>query len=569
MGRWKKYMAVVAVGMLVAAQAAGCGSTGSGQQTGGQTAGGKTAGDISAEKTEQGTDAPGETPQPSADKSAETDSGTKDISMKDPEKYEGLAEYTLTLNGSTAELSGGGTADGSVVTITEEGCYTVKGTLDDGQIILDGKDIRVKLVLDGADITCADSAPIYMKQGKGLMIQSAEGSENHISDGTSYTYTDEENKEPNAAIFSKGDILLGGYGTVNIDGNFNNGISSKDILQAEGGTWNVSAANDGVKGNDALYINDGEFSISSMGDGIASDGYLEINDGEIRVSARGGEASAAERSSKGIKALGDLTIGGGVITVEKATEGIESKGVMTVNGATVRISCTDDGLNTGGGNEMGRNTVDGAADGSHDLIINGGYIYVDAAGDGIDSNGCLTINDGVVIVNGPVNNGDGPLDTGTEVIINGGIVAVAGSSGMFETPSVSSGQCSVSVVQSGTAGSTVALLDENGKAVISMTPSKNFGAFLLSAPSVEQGQTYTVSTGGTVSGDISDGVCLDGVYTGGQTVAEVEMTDTSMGVGTQGMNGRGGMGGDMGARHAPGMGGGMEAQPAPGGRQGW
>lgn len=54
---------------------------------------------------------------------------------------------------------------------------------------------------------------------------------------------------------------------------------------------------------------------------------------------------------------------------------------MNIIGGEIRIlDATDDGLNTGG-----------ADSGSHAMTISGGYIYVNASGDGVDSNGTWTM----------------------------------------------------------------------------------------------------------------------------------------------------------------------------------
>ena len=44
------------------------------------------------------------------------------------------------------------------------------------------------------------------------------------------------------------------------------------------------------------------------------------------------------------------------------------------------------------------------------LYIHGGNIVVDAVGDGIDVNGAMEMTGGVVLVNGPTNDGNGALD---------------------------------------------------------------------------------------------------------------------------------------------------------------
>ena len=92
---------------------------------------------------------------------------TIDTEFTDREKsgsYKALEAVKITLNKTTATVSGSGAkADGSTITITEEGVYVVSGTLEDGQIIVDASDSdKVQIVLDGVNINCETNAAIYV-----------------------------------------------------------------------------------------------------------------------------------------------------------------------------------------------------------------------------------------------------------------------------------------------------------------------------------------------------------------------------------------------------------------------
>lgn len=78
------------------------------------------------------------------------------------------------------------------------------------------------------------------------------------------------------------------------------------------------------------------------------------------------------------------------------------------------------------------------------LTINGGNLYVEADGDGLDSNGSITVNGGTTIVCGPTSSGDTAVDFDGECVLNGGTLMAFGSNGMVETPtSASNGSCIV------------------------------------------------------------------------------------------------------------------------------
>ena len=70
-----------------------------------------------------------------------------------------------------------------------------------------------------------------------------------------------------------------------------------------------------------------------------------------------------------------------------------------------------------------------------DLTITGGTITVEAGGDGLDRNGSIERTGGTVIVNGPTNDGNGPLDYPGTFNISGGFLVAVGSSGMAQAPS--------------------------------------------------------------------------------------------------------------------------------------
>jgi len=74
------------------------------------------------------------------------------------------ATTTIELDGDTTTFNRNGVAvDGNIVTITSAGTYNISGTLNDGQIVVDTADEEtVVLVLNGVDVTCATSAPIYV-----------------------------------------------------------------------------------------------------------------------------------------------------------------------------------------------------------------------------------------------------------------------------------------------------------------------------------------------------------------------------------------------------------------------
>jgi len=193
---------------------------------------------------------------------------------------------------------------------------------------------------------------------------------------------------------------------------------------------------------------------------------------------------------------------------------------LTINAGEIYLTTSDDGFNiaaggvsTGGG--PGRKSV--SATSEYSLNINGGYIVVDATGDGLDSNGSIEFIDGTAIVNGPTLDNNGAIDCDGSFNMNGGLLIAAGSSGMAESPSTSSGQYSVLVKFSSKqqAGNLIHIQTNSGEEILSFAPEKSYQSIVYSSPLLQNGSTYDVYLGGSTTGTDKDGLFTDGTYTPG------------------------------------------------------
>lgn len=181
---------------------------------------------------------------------------------------------------------------GNIITITKEGTYVLSGALSEGQIVVDADSAKVQLVLDNADITCASSAAIYVKNADKAFITLAEGSENILMNTAEYEAIDDNNID--AVIFSKDDLTLNGKGTLTINSEYGHGIVSKDDLKLVGGTYNITAENHALSGKDSVRIADGTYNLTSGKDGIHSEnadddekGFVYIASGDFTIESTG------------------------------------------------------------------------------------------------------------------------------------------------------------------------------------------------------------------------------------------------------------------------------------------
>ena len=109
----------------------------------------------------------------------------------------------------------------------------------------------------------------------------------------------------------------------------------------------------------------------------------------------------------------------GRLNIYAENEGLDSELHLTMNGGTVNIISGNDGINT---NE----------DNVSVTTINGGYLNIrvdgqTGEGDGIDSNGWLVINGGVVNAAACSNSMDAGIDSDKGIHINGGTVVASGN----------------------------------------------------------------------------------------------------------------------------------------------
>lgn len=226
--------------------------------------------------------------------------------------------------------------DGTI-TITEEGTYILSGTMTEGMIIVDAEDTdKIQLVLDNANITCATSAAIYVKNADKVFITTSADSENTLTNGGEYEAIDDNNID--GVIFSKADLTLNGQGTLNIKANAGHGIVSKDDLVLTSGTYQINAEKHGLQGKDCLSIADGTYTIECGEDGLHTGGNLDIVNGTFQIKS----------GDDGMHADAALTIYNGKIDITESYEGIEGKTIDTIDG-DISVVSSDDGLNATSG----------------------------------------------------------------------------------------------------------------------------------------------------------------------------------------------------------------------------
>jgi len=442
--RRKLIVAVTSAALGVAALA-GC-STSSGTDTSSAAATAEAV-SVSGSQTAQEVMAANQTDHVDGDQSAYTESEVVDVK----------------LSGSTASAEGDGVkVDGSTVTITQGGTYRLSGSLT-GQVVITAPDATVKLILNNATISSTTTAAIAATDAKLVTVVLADGSQNSLSDASSYA----DDADVNAALFSAADLTITGSGALTVKGNGNDGIASKDGLVIQAGTITVSAKDDGVRGKDYVVIDGGTVTVTSGGDGLKADndtdadrGYISQTGGTVKVTAAGGDGLDAstdlvvtggtltvasgggsgqqpsdDTSTKGLKSNVITVLDGGTISVDSSDDAVHSDGAVHFSGATVSVASGDDGVHSEGDLivDKGKVEVTKSNEGleGKNITVNGGDVSVKSSDDGINASG----NSGTTSGGGGMGPGGGGGENVGDysVTINGGTVVIDSQGDGFDS----------------------------------------------------------------------------------------------------------------------------------------
>ena len=312
-------------------------------------------------------------------------------------------------------------------------------------------------------------------------------------------------KSSNEDDTSLGNIYVAG-GTFTVNSKDDSFHASGTIV-IDGGTFTVESGDDAFHADQEVVVNNGTITVTSCYEGLEA--YrVSVNGGEISIQASDDGINAAQ--PKSASAEGDNTSQG-----DSGKEKPEMPPDDQENGNAPRseenqsATQSDENLpqegqqrrggRPGGKGVMGRGQMGGSMENDTNayIKITGGTLYVDAGGDGLDSNGSLFISGGMVYVTGPVSDGDGAIDYNGDGIITDGTVIAVGSSGMAQGFGDSSTQCSVlyNLTAQQEAGAVITLKDKEGNELISFTPEKKYSSVVISSPKLQTGSTYTLTAG--------------------------------------------------------------------------
>ena len=354
--------------------------------------------------------------------------------------------------------------EGNSVTVNntsnEKVMYELSGSSQNGSLKLYSSK-KQALVLNGLELTNPNGAAINNQSKKSCYI--VVNGTNSLTDGASYTST-QANEDEKAALFSEGQLIFSGDGTLNVTAKGKSGITSDDYVHImESPVINVvSSSGHGIRGKDAVVISGGSIGVNVSADmkkGITSDSLVLITGGAIGINISGAaaydEEDAEYKGTSGIKADVLFCITGGTVDIVNygnGGKGISGDATGSFYGGTVRVTTTGSNYGQSSSNPWGRSSSNSVSakgikfdgnlffqDGSvtvncaaHEgieskgnIIVNGGVVYsYSAADDAINSSGTFTIQGGKVCGYAVRNDG---LDANGNFYIKGGLVYAIGT----------------------------------------------------------------------------------------------------------------------------------------------
>lgn len=312
--------------------------------------------------------------------------------------------------------------DGTVLKITANGTYRLKGSCANGSISV-AKDLTdVTLTLDSLSLSSSDTAPIVVKKSAAVNIH-LEGS-SVLTDNESAADEGVSDSFEGAAVKLKSGakVTFCGDGDLSIIANAKNGIkgaSCAELIFSQLGTLTIG-------GSGKYYA--GTKSGAAVSNGISCDGSIVFNQGDFVIRAAGdGIKSApdctdeAEGTTIDTESAGTVTINAGTFDIDVDGDGITADTALTVNGGTFDIqtykgssvwndslanansckglkaagdraqqACTEPVLTVSGGTFL-LNTADDALHSDGNTVVTGGTFTISTGDDGIHAEKTLTL----------------------------------------------------------------------------------------------------------------------------------------------------------------------------------
>ncbi len=463
-------------------------------------------------------------------------------------KAKGVSGVTMRSDGGYVTVKNGNNG--------EELQFVLRGRCADGGLKYVG-DKKVTFVLDGLQLESRQGSPMNIKCGKRVALKLKEGTHNELTDAPDTLHKGVLRCKGHLEVSGAGSLTINARGAdginakeyillkpslgtlqINATGDGCKGIRTGEDFTMRGGDVTVSTSgnyaavdttadfppffedwDDDWDGPDLDDDIRPPFFDDMFSEGMFPDGMMMPDSAFIQQFAEGGFPMMGPfpfggdstmtfppegemppmrgryiGTTKGIKALGKVTVEGGRLVVATCTpgaEGIEGKKGVELSGGTVRVDAYDDAIN-----------------GNGPLVFSGADVRaVSTNNDAVDSNawgdGAITISGGHV----EVFSGIGPPEEGFDsdqwaIFISGGEAFSVGS-GMGPFPSLPNERTATQPYLlfqfvSVKAGDVLSVCEKGGVEVLSVkSPVANpMNHSLVTSPALRKGDTYVLKLNG-------------------------------------------------------------------------
>ena len=346
-------------------------------------------------------------------------------------------------------------------TLDMEVNYVLSGKTTNGFVKI-YSEVRFGLVLNGVSILNPTGAAINIQSGKRGSVTLVDNTSNRLIDIGTFQITEDEERM-NGTLYSEGQLIFGGNGSLTVYGNEGHAICVRDHMQINSGNITVNnATSDGIHCRDYFEMNGGNVIINAQSDGVESTRqYMMINEGDLKIKS----------GNKGLKAAENLTITGGRVEIESIDDGIRATG---------------------------------------NLVITGGEIYCNSGKNGIVSTeGVIAVTGGLIVTSAKRN----VFNCGKTFSITGGTAIGVGNATTLPATSECRQRTVVWGTSKFTADQLISIKSSDSELLTYRPPRAYSGnmALVFTSPSLQANTSYTIYKGGTVS---TAGNCIHGLYSG-------------------------------------------------------
>lgn len=237
--------------------------------------------------------------------------------------------------------------------------YLVKGTCKNGSLKIYSTK-KFQIMLAGLELTNPTGPAINIQSGKSVYFSIGNNTTNSLCDGSTYsapTIVAGVEEDQKGTIFSEGQLIFSGTGTLNVKSLSGHAICSDDYIRIRSGNINITeAAKDGFHTNDIFRVGRMEnsspkISINASGDGIdCGKGEVLIEAGSLNINSIGEGIKAsynpAEEANPDPLITPNVTIKGGYLSISTTGEkssAIKANGSFTQEGGVIHAEVEGNG----------------------------------------------------------------------------------------------------------------------------------------------------------------------------------------------------------------------------------